>query len=383
MPEPATTYRIFISAAEPSGDAHFAGLIKALRKTNKNIDFTGVGGQKMANAGCQLLQNTADKAAMIYNAFTQVAHYIRLIKQIDRYFQRNKVDLVIVCDSPAFNFHVAKAAKKAAFPTLFYVAPQLWAWAPWRLRKLRKRCDKLCCILPFEQQWFSERNVDTVFVGNPLLDDVGPDLSRYRRQYRDFNPENARLALLPGSRKAETKSLWLPMQQIALRLKAKYPGLTFVTVAVDEARRNLLADTQIQGFNCEYAIASVTNTARLADLALVTSGSATLEVAAAGCPMVVMFQSSRILWHLLGSWLIRIKHMSLVNILAGKELVPEFMPYFTSIDPIVDAAEALLDDTTRLSQISEELINLTQPLAQGSAAEKTAQIAFEMLQAGR
>jgi len=374
------TYRIFLSAAEPSGDVHCAGLIKALRQTGENIDFVGAGGPKMASAGCEVLHNTVEKAAMIYNAFSHVGYYIRLIKQIKGYFQRNKVDLVIVCDSPAFNFHIAKAAKKAGIPTLFYVAPQLWAWAPWRLGKLRRCCDKLCCVLPFEQQWFTERGIDSVFVGNPLLDNVGPDLSPYRRQYRDFRPETARVALLPGSRQAETKSLWPAMQRIALRLKAVYPGLAFVTVAVDEGRKNLLRDSQIDGFGCDYAIASVTNTARMADLALVASGSATLEVAAAGCPMVVMFQSNKVLWHLLGRWLIRIKHLCLVNILAEKELVPEFMPYFTSIGPIVDAAKELLADNLRLSQISDALINLTEPLARGSSAERTAEIARQMLQ---
>ena len=130
----------------------------------------------MADAGCKLLQSTADNAAMIYNAFAHIARFYKLIMRITAYLKSNKVDLVIVCDSPAFNFHIAKAAKKLGIKTLFYVAPQLWAWGGWRISKLRKYCDKLCCILPFEQNWFSEKGVDATFVGNPLLD--GPAFAK-------------------------------------------------------------------------------------------------------------------------------------------------------------------------------------------------------------
>jgi len=379
MPEKDKTYRIFISAAEPSGDAHCAGLIAALQKSSYDIEFVGVGGPKMAEAGCKLLEITAGKAAMIYKAFSRIPHFYILIKRITRFLKSNKTDLVIVCDSPAFNFHIAKAAKKAGSKTLFYVAPQLWAWAGRRIRKLRKCCDKLCCILPFEQDWFSQRGIDVVFVGNPLLDELGIDLARYRKKYADFEPKNAIFALMPGSRAAEIDSLWRPMQQIATRLKQKYPAATFVTVAVDAERKEILKAAQIAGFESQYTIGLVSNTADAADFAIVASGSATLQVAAVGCPMVVMYQSSRILWHLIGWWLIKTKYLSLVNILAGRELVPEFMPYFGSIEPIVESIEQLLEDRDKLARISDELIELAEPLAEKKACEQVAEIVVEML----
>ena len=139
-------YRIFISAAEPSADAHCAGLITALKDSGYDIEFVGVGGPKMAEAGCELLEATVSKAVMIHKAFTHVWRYYKLIKRLTSFIKSNKVDLVIVCDSPALNFHIAKAAKRAGVKTLFYVAPQLWAWASWRIHKLRKCCDRLCCI---------------------------------------------------------------------------------------------------------------------------------------------------------------------------------------------------------------------------------------------
>ncbi len=379
MAEQDKTYRIFISAAEPSADAHCEGLITALKKRGYNIDYVGVGGPKMASAGCRLLEITTDKAAMIYNAFKEVLHFIGLGLRIRSFFKTNKVDLVIVCDSPSFNFHVAKAAKKANIKTVYYVAPQLWAWAGWRIRKLRKSCDKLCCILPFEQDWFGQRGLEAVFVGHPMLDELNIDLPGQGRNYADFNPANARIAIMPGSRNAEINSLWLPMQKIAVLLKKKYPDITFTTVAVDAEKQQFLKEKQIPGFDCQYTIGSVNETARSADFAIVTSGSATLEVTAAGCPMVIMYQMSRILWYLVGWWLIKSRYLSLVNILADKELVPEFMPYFISIDPIVESIEHLLDDTDKLTQLSEDLINLVEPLAEKKASDEVANIALNML----
>jgi lipid-A-disaccharide synthase len=349
-----------------------------MNKRCSDIEFVGVGGLKMAQAGCDLLENTAGKAAMIYKAFSQVARFYKIIKRISRYFKSNNIDLAIVCDSPSFNFHVAKAAKKAGIKTLFFVAPQLWAWGGWRIRKLRKRCDKLCCLLPFEQDWFGQRGLDAVFVGNPLLDKLEIASSR-DEQYANFTPKNTRFALMPGSRAAEINSLWQPMQQIALRLKEKYADATFITVAVDKRREEILRAAQIPGFECQYSIDSVNSTAGTVDFSIVTSGSATLEVAGAGCPMVIMYQSSRFLWHLFGRWIIKTKFLSLVNILADRELVPEFIPYFTSIEPIITSIEELLQDKDMLAQLSRELTGLTKPLAEKKACLEVANIAIEML----
>jgi lipid-A-disaccharide synthase len=390
---------IFISAAEPSADRHCAALIRALRQTKRDLEFVGVGGHKMAEAGCALIENNVGRAAMTYNAFAHVSHYYRLIKQVAKFLATNKPNLVIVCDSPAFNFHIAKAAKKSGIKTLFYVAPQLWAWAPWRIGKLRKYCDKLCCILPFEQDWFTSRGVPAEFVGNPLLDGLTQsDLTRAKRDYRGFNPANAKIAIVPGSRPAEVGTLWRPMQQIAIALRKKYHNAAFTTVAVDEATRGALDSTRLMGFRTDYAIDAVYQTARSCDFALVASGSATLQVASAGCPMVIMYQTNPILWHLIGRWLVTTKYLSLVNILwhglgsrgntanpqdaprrMAVPLVPEFMPYFRSTAPIIETVRNLLEDKARLAQINSDLLALVGPLATKKAGSIVAQIAASML----
>ena len=379
MPVKGKKYRVFISAAEHSADAHCAGLIKAMKQSGCDIEFVGVGGPKMAEAGCRLLESTVGRSVMIYKAFAHILHFYKLIKRITAFLKNNQTDLVILCDSPSFNIHIAKAAKKADIKTLFYVAPQLWAWGGWRITKLRKYCDKLCCILPFEQDWFGKKDIDAVFVGNPLFDDVQTDLVR-QRDYTGFTPVKARIALMPGSRSAEIESLWVPMQQISLRIRQKYPQVTFVAVAVDAEREQVLKAAQFRDFQCEYVIDSVRHSAGGADFSIVASGSATLEVASAGCPMAIMYQSSRFLWHLMGWWLIKTKYLSLVNILAGEELVPEFMPFFNSVEPIVRSIEEHLDDRDRLSRTNRSLLKLVEPLSQKKASIETAKIALDMLQ---
>lgn len=371
--------RVFLSVNDPSADAHCAGLISALRHGGAGMEFVGIGGPKMAAAGCELIESTVGRAVMTYNAFAHVGHFYRLVRRVRRYLHEQPVDLVIVCDSPAFNFHVAKEAKKAGVKTLFYVAPQLWAWASWRIRKLRRCCDKLCCILPFEEQWFRERGVDTTFVGNPLLDKLPRDLTALRKDYSHFDPNKVRVALMPGSRLTEIESLWRPMQQIAVELKRRYPGAGFTAVAASAERRELLERAQIPGFTCEYSVDTVRRTAAAVDFTLVASGSATLEVASSGCPMVVMYQTNRVLWKLVGWWLVHPKFFTLVNLLADRELVPEFMPYFTSIDPIVRQIDGYLQDRSLLTRTSNEMIDMVEPLTRKNASEEVARVVVGML----
>jgi len=379
MMQKGKKYRIFISAAEPSADDHCANLISAFRSGgHDNIELVGIGGPKMAQAGCEILQRTGEKATMAFGPLTQLGYYYKLLKRIKLYLKTNKVDVVVVCDSPAFNWHVAKFAKRIGIKTVFYVAPQLWAWAGWRIRKMRRSCDKLCCLLPFEEDWFAKRGVETIFVGNPMLAAIPIEWGR-QKDYTDFDPKNVRVAIIPGSREAELKTLWQPMQQIALRIKAKYSGAKFVTVAVDEKRRKALEENQVPGFQCDYAINAVCRTAETADFAIVASGSATLEVAAMGCPMVVMYQASKVGWYLAAKWLIKTKYLCLVNVVAGKELVPEFMPYFNSIDPIVESIERFLDSKSELAKLSGELAELTRPLGQKNTGREVAKVILQML----
>ena len=386
---------VFISSLEHSAEMHCANLIEALTdkmaagaawpgadadSDEQKMRFSGFGGQRLAETGCELLDDTVSRAAMIYNVLGQLGYYKKLIKQANAFFEKNTVDLVVVCDSPAFNFHIANAAKKHGIPVLFYVAPQLWAWAPWRIHKLKRCCDKLACILPFEKEWFGNRGVDAEFVSNPLFDEMDIDLQANFKPYTNYDPQAPKIALLPGSRDAEIKTLWPAMLKIAATLKAKYPSAMFTACAPDVDKRAMLesmtADTQRF---IAYETGNLIEVCKQSDYALVASGSATLQVAAAGCPMTVMYQSNKWLWHLIGRWLVRLPYLSLVNILAHQELVPEFMPYFSSLDPIIDRTHGLLSTPARMSHISQSLIALVEPLTQRRASDAVAGIVLEML----
>ena len=391
-------YTVFISSLEHSAEMHCANLIGALKDkladgkrwpgvepvsaeaASSQIRFSGFGGQRLAEAGCELLDDTVSKAAMHYNVLGQLGYYKKLIKQANAFFEQNKVDLVIVCDSPAFNFHIAKAAKKHGIPVLFYVAPQLWAWAPWRIKKLKRCCDKLACILPFEKEWFTNRGMDAEFVSNPLFDEMDIDLKAHFKSYSNYNMQAPKIALLPGSRNAEIDSLWPAMLEVAAELKDKHPDAVFIACAPDEDKKAMLQEIAADApFEIAYESNKLIHVCMQADYALVASGSATLQVAAAGCPMTVMYQSSRLMWHLLGKRLVRLPHLSLVNILAGKELVPEFMPYFTSLDPIIHRTHGMLCTSARMSQISQSLLALIEPLTQRRASNAVADIVLGML----
>ena len=332
----------------------------------------------MEQAGCALLENIVGRAAMLYNVFSQLGYYHNLIRQAKAFLSLNRPDLVVICDSPAFHFHIAKAAKRLNIPILFYVAPQLWAWAPWRIHKLRKCCDKLACILPFEQEWFHSRGMDAEFVGNPLFDELDYPVEQNIKSYADYAPKRAKVALLPGSRKAEIETLWPAMQKIALSIRQRYPDVRFYTAAPDMSKMVLLHKNRLSGFSCLEQIDDLMALCKQVDFALVASGSATLQVAAAGCPMIVMYQSNRFLWHLIGKWLVCTPFLSLPNIVAGRRLVPEFMPYFTSIEPIADEAIEYLSEPARLKKVSWELIETVKPLAGGKAVDKVAQMVLQM-----
>ena len=333
----------------------------------------------MARTGCNLLLDTTQRAAMTYKAFRHILFFLKTIKKAEEYFFNVKPDLVIVCDSPSFNFHIAKSAKKAGIKTLFYVAPQLWAWAPWRIKKLKNLCTAgLAAILPFEPDWFGQRGLECKFIGSPMLENITSSQIK-TKNYAAYSISNAHIALMPGSRPAEIKSLWPAMQHIARRLKARHPSIKFTAVAADDSTLELLKQTELKILRLNFAVDAVYQTAQAVDFALVASGSATLQVAAAACPMVIMYQSNKYLWHLIGKRIVTTKYLSLVNILAQQALVPEFMPYFSSIAPIVAACEKLLNAPEKLLSLSSRLAELAKPLASGKASQNVAQMIIKQL----
>jgi lipid-A-disaccharide synthase len=369
-----TKPKIFFSAAEVSGDKHAANLIKHLRQEIPHYNCQGLGGPAMEAAGCDLLKNLTDSSAMLTHAISQVGFYLKLLRQIKKHFATSPPQLVVLIDSPAWNFHVAKAARKFQIPVLYYIAPQLWAWGAWRTGKLRKNIDRLACILPFEQQWFRDRNIRTDYVGHPLFDDQKP-IPPGTPDPRYFPT----VALLPGSRSHEIDQLWSAMQKIARRIMIEYPGARFLTAVTNENLLEKLKDQADPSLDLQIRQTSIEAVTRHADLALVASGTATLEVAAQHCPMIVMYPVNRLHWHLAGRWLVKTNHISLVNILANKEIVPEYIPFGNRVNAVANNAISLLADHQGLNQTRIELEQLVKPIMQPGTAAKVTEIIKTML----
>ena len=368
---------IFISAAETSADAHGGRLIRHLREDLADLRFMGLGGRQMENQGCQLMENLVERSAMLAHAFSQVGFYYKLLRRVKKQFHQDRPDLVVLIDSPAWNFNVAKVARKLGIPVLYYIAPQLWAWGGWRIKKLRRNVDKVACILPFEQQWFTERGVDAVYVGHPLFDD-DQQIEAVEAWQKD-SEKFPTVALLPGSRNHEIKSLWPAMQQIALSIQEKFPKVRFLACAADEEKIETLNNNTHEKLSIDIKHTSIEASVRYADLALVASGTTTLEVAAQYCPMIIMYHVHPLQWHLVGKWLVQIKYLSLVNILAQKELVPEFMPFYRQEEQVAQTALGLLADDKQLKKMRQDLKELVTPIIQPGAAAKTAEIVKQML----
>ncbi len=370
---------IFITAAEASGDAHAAGLIGALRRRLPDARFVGVGGPAMASAGCELIAEPVRKAAMTTGAFAHLGYFYKLIRQVRRAMGEIRPDVHVPVDSPALNWHLAKAARKRGIPVAYYIAPQTWAWAPWRVRKLRKLTDAVACILPFEEDYFGKRGVNVHYVGHPLFDDLPdaepPDLTAAAASGQ------WRIALLPGSRESEIKHHAGALATVMDGLARRYPKARFTFTAInDEAADTIRKSTGRDDLPIE--IGNTSEVLKRSHFAITASGTVTLQVAHFGVPMVIFYRVGKWPWRILGRWLIRTPHLSLVNILAGETLVPELMPWFGDADEILRCAEKMMEDVTGLEKLQRDLTELVAPLRvqpPDSAADNAAKVVLGVM----
>ena len=348
-----------ITAAEVSGDAHAGRLILALRKRCPEARFFGVGGEQMARAGCELLADTASRSSMMLSSLSQVLYFHKLIRRLARAMDERKPAVLVPVDSPAMNWHVAKAARKRGVGVMYYVCPQVWAWAPWRVRKIRRLTDAVACILPFEPDYLAARGAEGRFVGHPLFDELPaadpPDIlaAAERGQFR--------IALLPGSRASEIARHAPALAAVRDRLARRYPQAEFTFTAVDDRAADAIA--RATGRNdLAIQVGDTPGVLKRSHFAVAASGTVTLEIAHFGVPMVVFYRVSRLGYGLLYWWIVRTKYGSLVNILAGRQLVPELMPWFGNVDELARQAEAVLADPAAMARTRAELLALVAPL---------------------
>ena len=375
--------RVFITVAEVSGDKHAAQLIRGLRALDPDIRIEALGGHEMAAAGATVHHETVGDAAMMHHAIGRVREVMRLLKWTRRHYEKSPPDLHVCVDSPAMNFHFAKLAHSFRVPVLYYIAPQTWAWREGRVNKLRRWVDRVACILPFEEQYFRQHGIDATFVGHPLFDELPRDRDALRDGPR-FPQRPPVIGLLAGSRRSEAAANFAHQLDVARRVLAEFPEATFelpTTPATDPVVRKHVARDAALGARCTVAVGGFDRMVPRCDLCLTVSGTATLHVAGWGVPMVVVYRGNPLLWHLLGRWLVKTRTYSLVNLLSDvrRHVVPEFIPWYGSNEPVARHVLGMLKDPAQLDAQRAALRQLVRALDCPGASMNAAKLAMELL----
>jgi len=328
--------RIFVSAGEPSGDLHGAGVVEALRARHPDASIEALGGPRMAAAGATIRYPMEGLAAFgLVEVVTKLGAHLRLLRALRADFRAGRYDLVILIDYPGFHVRVAEAAREAGTKVLYYIAPQLWAWRPGRARRFASAVDRLAVVLPFEQPFFGRLGLRSEYVGHPLVD-RGAWLTRAEARARlGVPPESRVLGIFPGSRAQEIRRHWAPFRDAAQRLLAEGRCDRVLVAATPDGEYPDPGPLEIVRGDPIPVFAA-------ADAALAKSGTTTLEAALADVPMVVAYKVHPLTW-LMFQRVRTVEWVSLVNLVAEREVVPELLQDRAEAGPLADALGPLLD----------------------------------------
>jgi len=368
-----------MSVAEQSADEHAADLIQAYRRRRADAAFSGLAGPAMRAAGCTGYYDMTARSAMAGAAFARVPEAVRLLRRLKGWLDASRFDAAVMVDSPALNLPIAKLCRRRGIPVLYYIAPQTWAWASWRVRRVRNRVDALACILPFEEAYFREHGLTAEYVGHPTFDRLMSTTVDQDRVAELRGSAQPLVVLMPGSREHVVREVLPGQLEVAQALKTRHPKARFLIVPANETIRQMI-DSRLRGMPRSDRIDLLPGPGDraaaicAADLVLVASGTATLEVAYYQTPMIVMYNASRWAYLLLGRWVISTPYLSLPNIIAGREVVPEFMPYYRTTDPIIARAVEWLGTPGALERVRRELAEVAKPLQKRGAAEHAARM---------
>ncbi|MDJ0720390.1 MAG: lipid-A-disaccharide synthase [Desulfobacterales bacterium] len=369
---------IMIVAGEASGDLHGAKLAAALTAVDSRLTLFGIGGDHMRAAGVRVTVDARQLAVVgLTEVFTKLPGILRGWRVACRMLAEGRPDLLILIDFPDFNLRLARRAKQLQTKVLYYISPQIWAWRRRRVRQIRRRVDHMAVILPFEAEFYRRHGVNVSFVGHPLMDHDPPSGQAPRRSTPDMPPV---LGLLPGSRDSEISRLLPAMLDAALRLQQRLKVRVMLSCAdsVDTHRVARLVAPYRDRLHMDTIGGGPQHIFQSADVVIAASGTVTLEAALWGVPMLIVYRVSP-LSYLLGKALIRVPHIGLVNLIAGRRVVPELIQQTATPTRIAAEAESLLMQPARRDQMRAGLAEVKQRLGAAGASTRVARIATQML----
>ena len=347
---------VLFTAFEPSGDAHAAPVIAELRRRRPELRIHAWGGPRMEEAGAEIVERTSDDGVMGAGGLLKIAEMKRTIDRIDAWAGRHAVGLHVPVDSPSANFPICKRLRRRGTRTIHLIAPKVWAWGRWRVRRLVKHSDHVLCIIPFEEAWFRERGVEATYIGHPVM--AKPlEEGRLEAGRRELPGGSPRILVLPGSRSGEIRANLGPQLDAFARIREAMPEAAAVIVAANDRISTMirrLHPSLPEGVTLREG--GLEATISWADLALATSGTVSLDLTRQDCPMIGSYAIP--LWQMvIATLFVRTPFKLLPNIVAGREIVPEFVPYLASrgSSPIIGAAMPLLADPAALEAMRGEL----------------------------
>ncbi len=377
--------KIFLIAGEASGDEHAAQLINELnqQKPELDINFSGIGGDKMAQAGMKLLYPLAQFGVTgATEVIKQFLHIRRAYKLAEHFIKTHTIDLLILIDYPGFNLRFAKLAKKHNIKILYYISPQIWAWKANRIHTIKRNVDAMAVILPFEKDIYQKANVPAYFVGNPLTKTCKLDKPKetLKKQF-DLSNHKKIVGLLPGSRSNEVHQLLDTMIEAAQKLDQKLPQqLQFVlpiASSLDPSLiENMIKDLEIDLISIQHQ--SSLDIMACCDTLIVASGTASLQAALLHIPMVVVYKASR-LTYLIATQVIQCAYLSLANLIPNRLVVPELVQDDYTVENVCTETMRFLCDTAYHAKTVQHLKKISKMLENKSVDCKLAHLVFEML----
>lgn len=372
-----------IVTGEASGDLHGGSLVKAVARLAPDIRFFGVGSRKLEEAGCDLILDSGELSAMgLFEVLgrlpTILSHYRSLKKVLHG---DTPPDLLVLIDFPDFNLRLAAEAQKAGIPVLYYISPKFWAWRQGRLKTIARVVDRMAVIFPFEVPYFQRHGVDVSFVGNPLLDDLETVPGRLKcREKFQLASEDSIVGLFPGSRESEIRFNLPTMLETAKLLLTENPEMKFLLPVAANLSKDAIAE-QVTASQLPVTLVpgELFEAARACDAALVVSGTATLQTGLVGTPLAVIYKCSPASFAI-GKRLVKVQHVSLVNIISDAEIVKEFLQEAAMPQVLADEMGRLMHDSEYRAEMLERLASLRNEMGEPGCSQRVARMVLEMLE---